>query len=135
VRSLGADEVIDYTRADFTAQPDAYEVIFDAVGKSSFRRCRKPLRPGGSYLTPVPSPAAMLQALWTRRFGSRRVVLAFTGLRSVSAKAADMAMLTALAEAGKLRPVIDQRWPLAQVAEAHRYVDRGRKRGAVVLTV
>lgn len=135
VRSLGAEEVIDYTRADFTAQPAAYDVIFDAVGKSSFRLCRKALRPGGSYLTTVPSLQAMLQALWTRRFGSRRVVLAFTGLRSASAKAADMAVLTALAEAGELRSVIDQRWPLAQAADAHRYVDRGRKRGAVVLTV
>jgi len=135
VRSLGADEVIDYTRADFTDGRDAYDVIFDAVGKSSFRRCRPALRAGGIYLTTVPSLPALLQGLWTRRFGSHRAVLAFTGLRPAAAKAADMVVLTELAASGEVPAVVDRRWPLAEAAEAHRYVDRGRKRGVVLLTV
>ncbi|MBB5874408.1 NADPH:quinone reductase-like Zn-dependent oxidoreductase [Allocatelliglobosispora scoriae] len=135
VRSLGADEVIDHTREDFTRLGGGFDVVFDAVGKSSFARCRGLLKPGGAYLTTVPSPAALLQTLWTPRFGRKRVVLAFTGLRSPAVMAEDLAVLTGLAAAGRLRAVIDRSYPLEQVADAHRYVDTGRKRGAVVVTV
>jgi NADPH:quinone reductase-like Zn-dependent oxidoreductase len=135
VRSLGADEVIDYTRTDFTRHREAYDVIFDAVGKSSFGRCRRALRPGGTYLTTVPSLPVMLQSLWTRRFGTRTAALAFTGLRPAVDKARDMEVLTALAVEKRIGPVIDRQWPLEKAAEAHRYVDQGRKRGAVVLEV
>ncbi|MCO1656860.1 NAD(P)-dependent alcohol dehydrogenase [Pseudonocardia humida] len=135
VRSLGATEAIDYTRTDFTGRREAYDVVFDAVGKSSFRRCRPALRPGGTYLTTVPGLPVMLQALWTRRFGSHTAVLAFTGLRSARDKAHDTALLLALADAEEIRPVVDRRWPLAQAADAHRHVGSGRKRGVVVLTV
>jgi NADPH:quinone reductase-like Zn-dependent oxidoreductase len=134
VRSLGADEVVDYTAADFTAQREAYDVVFDAVGKSSFGRCRRALRPGGAYLTTVPGLPALLQAR-TRHAGDRRVVLAFTGLRPAADKARDMALLLELTVAGGIMPVIDRTWPLAEAAEAHRHVDTGRKRGVVVLTV
>jgi NADPH:quinone reductase-like Zn-dependent oxidoreductase len=134
VRSLGADEVIDYTAVDFTADHDAYDVVFDAVGKSSFGRCRRALRPGGAYLTTVPGLPALVQAR-IRHAAGRRVVLAFTGLRPAADKARDMALLLGLAAAGEIMPVVDRTWPLAQAADAHRHVDTGRKRGVVVLTV
>jgi NADPH:quinone reductase-like Zn-dependent oxidoreductase len=135
VRSLGADEVIDYGRDDFTARHDTYDIVFDAVGKSSFRRSRRTLRSGGRYLTTVPGLPVLLQSLWTRRFGDRTAAVAFTGLRSAAAKGADMIVLIALAAAGAITPVIDRRWPLAQAGDAHRYVDQGHKRGVVVLTI
>jgi NADPH:quinone reductase-like Zn-dependent oxidoreductase len=134
VRSLGADEVIDYTAADFTAERDAYDVVFDAVGKSSFGRCRRALRAGGAYLTTVPGLPVLLQAR-TRHAGGRRVGLAFTGLRPAADKARDMALLLGLAAAAGIMPVVDRTWPLARAADAHRHVDTGRKRGVVVLTV
>jgi NADPH:quinone reductase-like Zn-dependent oxidoreductase len=135
VASLGADAVIDYTAEDFTRGGRHYDVVFDAVGKSSFAKCRRALTEGGIYLTTVPSPAILLEQAWTARFGKRRAGIAFTGLRDSTAKARDLAFLTTLVEAGSLVPVIDRRYPLEQVALAHEYVDTGRKRGSVVVTV
>lgn len=135
VRSLGADIAIDYTTEDFTRKRDAYDVIFDAVGKSTFGRSRRALRPGGSYLTTVPSLAILLQMLWTSRFGKRKAAIAFTGLRKTADIAADLLTISQLAGAGALVPVIDKTYPLALNAEAHRYVDTGRKRGSVVITI
>lgn len=133
VRSLGAAEVVDYATADFTAARDAYDVVFDTVATSSFRRCRRALRPGGVYLTTAPSPVAALQMLLTGRSTRRRARLAFTGLRPQAAKAADMATLLALADQGVIRPVVDRRHALTDAAAAHRLVDSGRKRGTVLL--
>jgi NADPH:quinone reductase-like Zn-dependent oxidoreductase len=135
VRSLGADEVIDYRAADFTAARDAYDVVLDAVGTRSFRECRAALRPGGVYLTTVPTAAILFQMVRTRWLGSRRAGIAFTGLRRPAEKARDLATILGLVEAGELRPVIDRICTLEQVPQAHRHVDTGRKRGAVVVVV
>jgi NADPH:quinone reductase-like Zn-dependent oxidoreductase len=81
-RKRGADQVIDYTETDFALAGQSYDVIFDVAGVSSFARCRAALNPGGAYLTTAPSPAIFLQMPWTSRFGSRRAVVAFTGLRA-----------------------------------------------------
>jgi NADPH:quinone reductase-like Zn-dependent oxidoreductase len=135
VTSLGADKVIDYTTEDFTTTGQTYDVIFDAVGKSSFFRCRNSLKQGGIYLTTVPSLAILPQMFWTSKFGRKRAIIAFTGLRPPSEKAKDLRFLTELVEAGKLRPVIDRHYPLEQTAEAHGYVETGHKRGSVVITV
>lgn len=132
MRSLGANHVIDRNEVDFTVARDAYDVIFDAVGKSSFGRCRAALKPGGIYLTTVPSLAIIWHML-TKRAPSRRGRLATTGLRPVSAKRADLAVLAELVEAGAVRAVTDRRFPLAEVAEAHRYVETERKAGDVVV--
>lgn len=134
VCSLGADEVIDYTTEDFTRGGEAYDVIFDAVGKSSFARCRGRLRPGGIYLTTVPSPSILWQARWTRR-RAKRAAIAFTGLRAATAMAQDLVLLTQLAAAGQITPVIDGTYPLRAAADAHRRVDSGHKAGTVVLTM
>jgi NADPH:quinone reductase-like Zn-dependent oxidoreductase len=133
VARLGADRVIDYTRTDFTKEGRTYDVIFDVVGASSYGRCRRLLKPGGRYLTTVPSPAIMVQAPWTAVAGSRRAVIAFTGLRPVEAKVKDLALVRELVEAGRIVPVVDQTVPLTRVADAYRHLDRQGKRGTTVL--
>jgi NADPH:quinone reductase-like Zn-dependent oxidoreductase len=135
VTSLGADEVVDYTSEDFTRPGRRYDVIFDAIGKSSFLRCRRILAEGGIYLTTVPSPAILLAQALTSKSAKRRAGIAFTGLRPPAEKADDLGFLTTLVEAGGVKPVIDRSYPLEQLALAHEYVDTGRKRGSVVITV
>jgi NADPH:quinone reductase-like Zn-dependent oxidoreductase len=135
VRSLGADRVIDYTQEDFTQTGRTYDIIFDAVGKSSFSRCKNSLKRAGIYLTTVPSLAVFLHMLWTNRVGRKKARMAATGLRRASDKAKDLVILKEIIEAGKLEAVIDRIYPLEQMAEAHRYVEKGRKRGNVVITI
>jgi NADPH:quinone reductase-like Zn-dependent oxidoreductase len=132
VRSLGADRVIDYTREDFTRKGEKYDIIFDAVGKHSFRRCRRALKPGGIYIdTDLGFLWSFpLVALLTRWFGDKR---AFLGVTRYTKK--DIVFLKELIEAGKYRAVIDRRYPLERVVEAARYVETGQKTGNVVLTV
>ncbi|MEZ4429896.1 MAG: NAD(P)-dependent alcohol dehydrogenase [Nannocystaceae bacterium] len=133
-RRLGADRVIDYTQTDFTQEGRRYDVIFDAVGKSSFARCAPVLKDSGVYLTTVPTLATLWQMLWTRR-RAKRAILAFTGLRSGPEKARDLGLVAALAQAGALQPVIDDRFSLSQIGDAHRRVESGRKRGSAILCV
>jgi NADPH:quinone reductase-like Zn-dependent oxidoreductase len=132
VRSLGADEVVDYLQEDFTRNGKTYHVIFDAVGKHSFRRSRASLEPGGTFLETdlgfmwhVP-----LLALLTRWVGSRKVRLGITKYTK-----ADVLLLKELIETGRYRSVIDRRYPLEDVIEATKYVETGQKTGNVVLTV
>ena len=108
VKSLGADRVIDYTREDFTQNGEVYDVIFDAVGKSSSARAKRSLKEGGSFLSTN---------------------------TSTTEKAQDLVVLKELIEEGKIRSVIDRRYPLEQIAEAHRYVEKGHKKGNVVINV
>ncbi len=135
VKSLGADQVIDYTEEDFTDNGKTYDIIFDTIGKHSFSECKGSLTEEGVYLATVPTPAMMLQALWTARSGSKKVRFAATGLRPASAKINDLVFLTELIEAGKIKPVIDRIYPLEQIVEAHRYVEKGHKKGNVVINV
>jgi NADPH:quinone reductase-like Zn-dependent oxidoreductase len=132
VRSLGADEVVDYLREDFTRKDKTYDVVFDAVGKHSFRRCRRALKPGGQYIT------ADLGFMWhvpililsTRWIGEKRVRLGIGKYRKE-----DVLLLKELIEGGRYRAVIDRTYPLEDVVEATRYVETGQKAGNVVLTV
>jgi NADPH:quinone reductase-like Zn-dependent oxidoreductase len=126
VESLGADKVIDYTVEDFTKSGQTYDIIFDTVIKTSFSACKSSLKPSGVYLT-VDWP--LLEALQTLR-GSKRMVFGIAAKRTE-----DLAFLRELIEAGKLEPVIDRGYALEQVAEAHRYVEKGHKKGNVVITV
>jgi NADPH:quinone reductase-like Zn-dependent oxidoreductase len=132
VRSLGADDVVDYLQEDFTKNGKTYDVIFDAVGKHSFRRCRRSLKPGGVYIDTdlgfmwhVPA-----LALLTKRIGDKRVRI---GIAKYTKK--DVVFVKKLIEAGKYRAVIDRCYPLEQVVEATRYVETGQKTGNVVLTI
>jgi NADPH:quinone reductase-like Zn-dependent oxidoreductase len=135
VKSLGADKVIDYTKEDFTKSGQTYDIIFDAVGKSSFSRCKSSLKPGGIYLTTVPTLTIFPQMLWASIVGSKKARFMATGLRPSSEMSKDLIFLKELIEAGKFRAVIDRRYPLEQTAEAHRYVETGHKKGNVVITV
>ncbi len=129
VRSLGADEVIDYEREDFTRNGRKYDVIVDAVGKHAFHRCRGSLVPGGIYVATDRLHNLPLAYL-TRWFGDRRVVFDFA-----RHDRDDVLLLRDLLEAGTYRPVIDRVYPLEDVAEAARYVESWQKVGTVVLTM
>ena len=132
VKSLGADKVIDYTKEDFTKSGQTYDIIFDAVNKSSFSHCKGSLKQRGVYLSTVPGLAILLQMLWTSMVGSKKAVFAAT---SFNYSIKDLIFLKELIEAGKIRSVIDRRYPLEQIAEAHRYVETGHKKGNVVITL
>ena len=135
IQALGADQVIDYTQEDFTKNGKTYDVIFDTVGKRSFAECKGSLTDEGIYLATVPSLAIMLQAIWPAKSSDKKARFMATGLRSAREKSKDLVLLAELIEAGKMRPVIDRRYPLEQLAEAHRYVEQGHKKGNVVITV
>jgi NADPH:quinone reductase-like Zn-dependent oxidoreductase len=135
VKWLGADQVIDYTQEDFTGNGKAYDIIFDTVGKRSFSECKGSLTDEGIYLATVPTPVIMLQALWSAKSGGKKVKFAATGLRPACEKIKDLVFLTELIEAGKIKAFIDRIYPLEQIVEAHRYVDKGHKKGSVVITV
>lgn len=131
VQSLGAQHVIDYTQTDFTQNGETYDVIFDTVGKSSFAAAKNALSANGLYLASAGGLREIGQALRTSLFGSAKKVKA--GVSSDSKD--DLATVTALLENGKIRPIIDQTFSFDEIVEAHRYVDTGRKRGNVVITV
>jgi NADPH:quinone reductase-like Zn-dependent oxidoreductase len=133
VKGLGADWVVDYTTEDFTRDEQTYDVVLDAVGKSSFGRCRRLLRPRGVYLSTDLGPLSQnpFLALLTPLFGRRRVMFPIP-------KRADRELardLRELVESGAFRPLVDRRYPLDQIVEAYRYVESGRKVGNVVIVV
>ncbi len=130
VKSLGADKVIDYTKEDFTKSGETYDIIFDTVNKSSFSRCKSSLKQRGIYLAAMPTLVLALQMLWTSMIGSKKAGFALEG-----EKTEDLIFLKELVEDGKIKSVIDRRYPLEQIVEAHRYVDKGHKKGNVVITV
>lgn len=129
LRSIGADHVIDYTHEDFTRRSQTYDVILDVVGKSAFSRSLRSLRQNGRYLLVNPSLSHRFRARWTQT-GDKRVIHG-----AGPQKGEDLTFLRELIEAGKLKSVIDRRYPLEQMAEAHRYVDGGHKKGNVVITL
>ena len=130
VKSLGADKIIDYTKEDFTQSNETYDIIFDTVGKSSFSRCKSSLKPEGVFLAPVWGLKELVQMLWTSIASSKKVVIGVTVDRKQ-----DLILLKELIEAGKIKSVIDRRYSLEQIAEAHRYVDQGHKKGHVAITL
>ncbi|MBA7699746.1 Zinc-type alcohol dehydrogenase-like protein [subsurface metagenome] len=135
VKSLGADKVIDYTKEDFTKSGETYDIIFDTVGKSSFSHCKGSLKKKGFYLATVVGLQGLVQVLWTSMVGSKKAMFATTGLRPSSERTKDLIFTKELIEAGKIKPVIDRRYPLEQMVEAHRYVEKGHKKGNVVITL
>ena len=130
VKTLGADKVIDYTQEDFTQSGETYDLIFDVLGKSSFSRCKGSLKQNGRYLLASFKMKQLLQMLWTKIRGGKRVICAIA-----PGGAEDLIAVKELIEAGKIKAVIDRRYPLEQTAEAHRYVETGHKKGYVVITV
>jgi NADPH:quinone reductase-like Zn-dependent oxidoreductase len=132
VRGLGADRVIDHTAQDFTKDEQRYDVVLDAVGKSSFGRCRRLLKPGGTYLSSDLGPLSQnpILALVTPLLGRKKVLFPIPKQ--------DQEMIRhfgELIESGQFKPLIDRRYPLDQIVEAYRYVETGRKIGNVVISV
>jgi len=130
VTSLGANKVIDYTEEDFTKNGETYDVIFDAVGKSPFSGCMRSLKKEGIYLQAVAAPALMVRMRWTSMISSKKLIGG-----TATPETENLIFLKELVEAGKIKPVIDRCFPLEQIVEAHRYVEKGHKKGNVVITV
>jgi len=132
VRGLGADRVIDYTAEDFTKDEQTYDVVLDSVGKSSFGRCRRLLKPGGTYLSSELGPLSQnpILALITPLFGGKKVMFPIPKHDQVM-----VGYFKELIESGEFKPVIDRRFPLDQIVEAHRYVETGQKIGNVVISL
>lgn len=130
VRSIGADTVIDYTRDDFARNRQAYDVVLDATGTLSASRCRPSLRKGGRLALVVASLPQMLSAPWITLSGGPKIVAG-----PATATAEDLRFLADLAERGEFQPVIDRHFPFAQIRDAHRHVDTGRKRGNVIVRI
>jgi NADPH:quinone reductase-like Zn-dependent oxidoreductase len=130
VRSLGADRVVDYTTEDFTQNGHTYDVIFDAVGKHSFARCKGSLKRGGVYLA-TDGFRNLWLALWTSRFGDKKVRFQLPPVYAQK----DLLFLKELVETGKFKPVIDRTYAMDDVVEAARYVETEQKTGNVVLTI
>lgn len=130
VKSLGANRVIDYTKDDFTKASETYDIIMDTVGTAPFSRSKGSLKEGGRLLQVLGSLPEMLKIPWVAMTSSKSVIAGPAGERGE-----DLRFLAKLAEAGEFRPVIDRRYPFEQIAEAHSYVDTGRKKGNVVITM
>jgi NADPH:quinone reductase-like Zn-dependent oxidoreductase len=130
VKSLGADKVIDYTKEDYTGSGEAYDLILDTVGKTSFSHCKKSLKQKGIFLPVVMDLTELVQIIWTSMAGDKKV----KGGVAVE-RVEDLDFFKELIEAEKLKPVIDRCYPLEQTAEAFRYVEKGHKKGNVVITV
>jgi len=131
VKSLGADKVIDYTKEDFTKIGQTYDIIFDTTGKSPYSGCVKSLKQKGIYLRAVHmSLSSIVRGLWTSMTSSKKVI---GGVASELKE--NLVFLKELIDMGKLKPVIDRCYPFEQIVEAHRYVDKGHKRGNVAITV
>jgi NADPH:quinone reductase-like Zn-dependent oxidoreductase len=134
VKSLGTDKVIDYTKEDFSKSGEKYNIIFDTVGKSSFNQCKKSLTENGIYLTTVVGLQILKQMLLTSK-AKKKAIVAFTGLRSSKDRTKDLVYIKELIEAGKIKPVIDKYFSFDKFIDAHAYVDKGHKKGNVVISV
>jgi NADPH:quinone reductase-like Zn-dependent oxidoreductase len=131
VKSLGADKVIDYTKEDFTQNGETYDLIFDILGRSSFSKLKRSLKPNGIYLLASFKTKALFQMLWTSLTGSKqKIICAFANETPES-----LVFVKKLVEEGKVKAIVDKSFPMEQAAEAHRYVEEGHKQGNVVITI
>ena len=130
VKALGADKVIDYTKEDFTKNGETYDLIFDIMNKSSFAKCKNSLKENGIYLLASFKMKQVFQMLWTSITGGKKVLCAMS-----FEKAEDLLFIKELIEAGKIKSIIDKRFPLEQLAEAHHYIEAGHKKGNVVIKI
>ena len=135
VKSIGANKVIDYTNEDFTKNGANYDIIFDLVGKTSFSQCKNSLKPNGKFLQAAVTLNVFPSVLWTSIFSNKKSLIMATGLRPPAERSKDLNFITELAESGKIKPIIDKIFPIEKIAEAHQYVDRGHKKGNVVIKV
>jgi NADPH:quinone reductase-like Zn-dependent oxidoreductase len=130
VRSLGADHVIDYTTTDFSANGKTYDIIVDTAGTAPYARSEKSLNDRGRLLLVLGGLPDLFAAPWVSMTSKKKIVAG-----PAAASGSDLRLLAELAESGAFKPVIDRRYPFEQMVEAHRYVDSGRKRGNVIITI
>jgi NADPH:quinone reductase-like Zn-dependent oxidoreductase len=130
VKALGADEVIDYTREDFTRNGVVYDLIFDVLGRGSLGRSKRSLKVGGLYLMASFKMKQVFQMLWTSKFGKRKVICALS-----NEKPSDLLHIRDLIEAGQYKAIVDRAFPMTQAAEAHRYAESGGKQASIVISV
>ena len=138
VKSLGADKVIDYTKEDFTKDKEKYNLVFDTVGKSSFAKCKPLLQPGGIYISSdlgymaqnifLPIITPIISKL-PGQYGKKTIFPMPVDVRG------SLLLIKKLVEEGKFKAVIDRSYPLEEIVEAYRYVEKGQKTGNVVITV
>ena len=132
---MGADEVIDSTRQDFTGSGETYDIIFDAESESSYLRCKGSLAPNGIYLLTFPGPVILLQMLWTSMIGKKRAVVSATGLLPIAKRRAFLEEVINLVETGALRSIVDRRYPLDRIRDAYRRSEGGDTTGTVVVAL
>lgn len=135
VNSLGADHVVDYREEDFTTHKGAYDLIFDAVGKSTFTAARSALKADGQFLSPVMQIRLLFEMLWTSLMGRQKVKFAATGLMAPPALRKLLGTLLHVIKSDHMRIVIDRQYTLNQAREAHQYIDSGHKRANIVLNL
>jgi NADPH:quinone reductase-like Zn-dependent oxidoreductase len=133
VLDLGADAVLDYTSTDLEKTQEKFDIIFDTVGKISFRKGKKLLTSKGVFMTPVLSFSALLNMMLVSPFASRKLMFSATGMRKHNLRMRDLIALRDLLQSGEIKSVIDRVYTLSQIQEAHSYVDKGHKRGNVVV--
>jgi NADPH:quinone reductase-like Zn-dependent oxidoreductase len=130
VRSLGADKIVDYSKEDFTQSHDAYDIIFDTIGKSSFAHCRKALKAKGKYIVTVMTLTSLLQSLIST-FGNNKKIIFGMSVNKTKA----LNFIRPLIEEGYLKTIIDKQYPLEEINFAHSYVEKGHKKGNVIITI
>jgi len=135
VKALGAEHVVDYTKEDFTKNGIKYDIIFDTVGRRSFGDCKKALTDNGIYMSAVMHLPLLLHMLWTKLFGGKKAMSSATGLLPVKQRLSYFMELKELLRTSKIKTVIDASYPLAQVADAHAYVEKGHKSGSIIIAV
>jgi NADPH:quinone reductase-like Zn-dependent oxidoreductase len=135
VKSLGADHVIDYTQADFTKNGVQYDVIFDTVSKRTFSECKNALTPKGVFMPTVFNGTLFFQLMWTSIIGGKKVKSSSTGLLPAKERIIYLMEIKELLKTGKIKTIMDAHYPLSQMAAAHAYVEKGHKKGNLVITV
>lgn len=135
VQSLGAKRVIDYTKNDFTRENNKYDIVFDTVAKKSFSECQKILTENGIYLSTFPSAGALIKGLFQSKDKGKRALFVAAGIRPVNEKINNLHYLSELLKDKKIKTIIDRRYSLNDIVEAHRYVETGHKKGNVILSI
>lgn len=135
VEALGAEHVIDYARQDFCKSGETYDIVFDSVGKISYSHSKQSLTPKGIFLEAGFSMGFLTKALWTSMRDGKKARTAAAGLRKPEERMKDLELLKELIKSGQIKPVVDRTYPLDQIAEAHRYIELGHKKGNEALTI
>ena len=134
VKDIGADKVMDYSKDELHKSHELFDVIFDTVGKLSYSKAKKNLKPNGVFLTPVMDFPTLLNLLFVSTFSKKKLKFCATGIRKQELRRKDLIQVKDMIAEGKLSTIIDRVYPFEQIQQAHRYVDTGRKRGNVIVS-